>query len=446
MTALLEQPEIGLPGAPGSDLPGGGAQEAPGTYPVPPGRGRWRLTLHRRVFRTTDTWQAGLVVELTGARGRRLEQKWNAPAQLQFTLDGHDPAAELVVELAHDVIAWRWDDTAGADRPMFRGVIGQSEDELTEQKHVVTFTCHDYAAMLGRRFNATPYTATQMDQDTIAQWIVRLGSDLAQSTSGINFAPGNYLPLSAWQTNPDGTWRPNASGTLRDRTYPAQSQLLDLLTNLAAVQGGFDFDVLPLAIQGSAGPGQTDALRIFYPRQGITRTAPVLLYGGTVRSLTRAVNSDSFANYVRVLGNNGSADPAAAQRYSEAWDPGTALGTTVGMWAYSDNAADVSVQSTLDQMAAGDLAYYATLIPSYTLTLTPGAYYYGALNMGDTLPLVIMSGRLKVNTPVRVVGIAYSLDDDTGDEDVELTVGRPVQKLTDLLSATQRDVEALARR
>lgn len=418
-----------------------GTQAAPGTYPVPDGRGRWRLTLHARPFAATDTWQSKLLVELTGARGRRLEQNWNAPAQLQFTLDGHDPAAALIVELAHEVIAWRWDDTAGADRPMFRGVIGQSEDELTIDKHVATFTCHDYAAMLGRRFTTAAYNVTQQDQDDIASFMVRLGNDLAQTSSGINFAPGNYIPLTASQVNPDGTWRPAKSGTLRDRNYAPQSDLLDLLTNLAKVQGGFDFDVSPLSMNDG-----TDALRIFYPQQGITRTAPTLHYGSTVAKLTRAVNSDSYANYVRVLGNNGSSDPAAAQLYSEAWQPGDANGRVVGLWAYSDNASDVSIQSTLDQQAAGDLAFYRVLMPTYTLGLTPGTYHAGAFNMGDTVPLVIYSGRLKVNTAVRVVGIAYSVDDDTGDENVEVTVGRPTQSLSQILSATQRDVDELARR
>ena len=44
--------------------------------------------------------------------------------------------------------------------------------------------------------------------------------------------------------------------------------------------------------------------------------------------------------------------------------------------------------------------------------------------MGDVVPLIVQSGRLNVNTNVRVVGITYAIGDD-GQEDVTLTVGRP---------------------
>ena len=39
--------------------------------------------------------------------------------------------------------------------------------------------------------------------------------------------------------------------------------------------------------------------------------------------------------------------------------------------------------------------------------------------MGDIVPLVIQTGRLNVNTTIRVLGIAYDIGDD-GQEDVDL--------------------------
>ena len=65
------------------------------------------------------------------------------------------------------------------------------------------------------------------------------------------------------------------------------------------------------------------------------------------------------------------------------------------------------------------------LVPSYSLTLSPGTYRRAAFNLGDTVPVVIKSGRLNVNTGVRIVGMNFAIDDD-GDEDVELIVGRPL--------------------
>jgi hypothetical protein len=110
-----------------------------------------------------------------------------------------------------------------------------------------------------------------------------------------------------------------------------------------------------------------------------------------------------------------------------------------------ENASDVSVQTTLDEKANGDLAIQGVLSPSYTVKLRAGAYTYGMVNMGDVVPLVIQEGRLNVNTSVRVVGISYDIGDD-GQEDVELTVGRPPATLAKLLTGAARNIDQLARR
>jgi hypothetical protein len=173
----------------------------------------------------------------------------------------------------------------------------------------------------------------------------------------------------------------------------------------------------------------------------------VLAYGSTVSALTRSASSQDYANYVRVLGNNGSSDPAAAQLFAEAWntDANNVTVNPVGLWMSTDNAADVSIQSTLNDQANGDLQLSGLLVPSYTLTMRPGAYFFGSPNMGDTVPLVVKKGRLNVNTTVRVLGISYSIGDD-GQEDVSLTVGRPAAKFLDTASQASRDIDALTRR
>ena len=122
-----------------------------------------------------------------------------------------------------------------------------------------------------------------------------------------------------------------------------------------------------------------------------------------------------------------------------------ARSTPVGLWQNVENASDVSVQATLDQKAAGDLAYQGVLTPTYTLGLRPGTYTYGNPNMGDSVPLIINEGRLAVNTTVRVVGITYDIGDD-GQEDITLTVGRPPVTLARLLAAGDRNIDQLARR
>ena len=414
----------------------------PGTEPLPPaGRGTWRLTLHGRTFAgAIGGWPGStLLTELSGAYGRVLEQALNTPAKLSFTLNGRDPVAAMVRELQTDVVAWRWDAALGRETMRFAGVVSHAEDELTEQEHTVNFTCFDYSAMLDRRYLTQPAVYNPAAQDAIVAALVGLAGLNARTSAGVSLMPGSYLPLTVAYVNPDGTTR-SQGGPSRIRTYAAQSSIGQLIHDLAYVLDGFDYDVLA--------PG---TLRVFYEQQGITRDDPVLEYGGSIATVTRTTASDDYANYVRVVGNNGSSDPTAPQFYSElANTAANNVGVVpVGLWANIDNASDVTVQSTLDEQAAGDLDRSGVLIPSYSIGLRPGAYTQDAFDMGDTVPIVIQSGRLNV-TPdtggmVRIVGMTFAIGED-GEEDVTLTVGRPLTSLVDMLTATAADVNELARR
>jgi hypothetical protein len=409
----------------------------------PPGeRGRWRLTLHRRSF-AAYAWPADTsIVELTGARSRRLELGWNEPAKLTFTVDGRSPAAAYIQELTTDVYAWRWDDTAGADRLLFRGVVAQSEDTVSEQSHAVNLTCHDYLAVMIRRFLTAGadlvYTAT--DQDDIVADLARRASAGMAAGNGTTFAPGSQLPLAVSRVNPDGTARAAKSGQVRDRTYAGQTSIGQAITDLAAVINGFDVDVRP-----AADTDGLDYLRVFYPSRGVGRTDTPLVYGSSVAAFTRSVNSSEYANYVRVMGETPSSGP---QLYAEAWnaDANDVGRAPVGLWMDGENASDVNQLATLQQKAAGDLASSGVLVPSYTLTLRPGWYRPGYPNLGDTVPLVLRTGRLDVSATVRVLGLAFAISDDGAGEDVDVTVGRPARTLTALFRDTRRDIDALARR
>src|SRR5215471_8462505 len=120
--------------------------------PIPAGRARWRLTVHTRSYAVPVLGPRDTVLgEILEGRSVRLSQAWNKSAQLTFSADGDCPCAEMLDELAVDVRAWRWDETLGRDVCMFRGVVGQSEDLLSEDVHTINLTCHDYLAILGRR-------------------------------------------------------------------------------------------------------------------------------------------------------------------------------------------------------------------------------------------------------------------------------------------------------
>ena len=155
------------------------------------------------------------------------------------------------------------------------------------------------------------------------------------------------------------------------------------LDQLANVINGFDYDVLTDPNTGR------DAVRIFYPSQGVTRTISYA-YGAQLAGLTRTVASDEYANYQRMLGNNQSNDPGAAQVFAEAWssDASNIAPNGLGLWMNALQAADVSVATTLAQQCQGALNVSALIVPTYTVTLMPGTYSYGSPNIGDTIGLV----------------------------------------------------------
>jgi hypothetical protein len=429
---------------------------APGTFPIPTGRGRWRFTLHRRGFAPNTFDQTQLLELGLSARSRSLTRAWDAPAELRFTMNGRAADAAAIQELAHEVYAWRWDDQTGADVCTFRGIIDHSEDVISEQAHTVNFVAHDYLATLARRpiLDATPVTYTT-DQDTItAALLARAGGG---PTNLIGYQPGSNLPIAVVLVGADGTTTRAVSGQIRARTYLGGTLIGTAIDQLAKVLAGFDYDVIPepaaadtltmIDHTGATGPlgAGRDALRIFYPAQGVARTDMVLQYGGNVAAVTRTVSSADYANTIRSLGNNGSSDPAVAQLISLQANT-DASGVTTGWWPFADTGpSDVNQQATLDQRAQGLLANQGVLVPSYTLTMRPDGYAWGSPNMGDTVPLVIASGRLQVNTTVRVVGITWTIGDD-GQEDVAVVVGRPLTSLGDLLARQTTAINALARR
>jgi len=402
----------------------------------------WRITLHRRDFgsfaRPSDTG----IAELTTARSRRLELAANDAAKLTFTVDGRSPAAAYVQELTTEAIAWRWDPALGRDVQMFRGIVVASDDAVSETAHSVNFTAMDYLQILRGRFLTSPadLVYTQQDQDAIVRDLVSRGSNVTSGNGATSFSPGSRIPLAVYAANPDGTQRTADSGTKRDRTYTGQTSIGEAITNLAAVDGGFDVDVWP-----ASDTWGTDYLRVWFPSRGVARTDVALAYGSTVSAFTRNVSVSDYANYVRVIGDSGG---AATQLYADRWntDANNVGVTPVGLWMAGYNESDVNQQATLNEKAQGDLNVSGVLVPSYTLTLRPGWFRPGYPNIGDTVPLVLASGRLQVSTTVRVLGINYAPLDDGDGEDVEIVVGRPPLTLDALFRRSRRDINALARR
>ena len=103
-------------------------------------------------FATTE------IAGIYNARGRRLERTLNKSASFTFTVDGRSDVAKLITEMETDVMVWR-------DGVLYgRFIVAQSEDQITADSHTTTFTCHDYFAMLDRRYLSRAVTYTQRQQ------------------------------------------------------------------------------------------------------------------------------------------------------------------------------------------------------------------------------------------------------------------------------------------
>jgi hypothetical protein len=417
-----------------------GERAAPGTYPVSGQRATWRLTLHTRQYGDAGFYHS-IVGDLVDARSMKLTRTWCAPAQLSFSIEGTAASAAQIHELQNEVVAWRWDDMAGRDVAWFRGLVTASEDQIDEESHTVTFTCLDYLALLARRIfvDPNPVVWNALEQDTLADYFLQSATAWCRTMGGPSFSTAAYLPLSSAPVGPDGSARA-ASGVIRTITTQGGAVVGTELDKLAKMSSGFDYDVAPDA----AGATVRDSLRIFYPSQGVAQSF-ALVYPGVVTNLTRQVASSDYSNYWRTLGNNQSATQNATQSaVGEAWTP-EASATTVGTWMTGDSSADQVDNTRLSAEAAGKLNTAGVLEPTYSLTLAPSTYYQGAFSVGDTLGLVVYSGRLQVDTTIRVMALAFDQGDD-GTEVVTVVAGRSPTTLMDHLTQQGADIRALARR
>jgi hypothetical protein len=420
-------------------------------YSSPPNGRMWRFAT---CLRAPQAQRGQMVTELSGATARKLSVQLRGPASAECVIDGRSPQAALVQELVQDLVVYRFDPAYGGYVILFRGPINRSQDTISETTHTVNVAAADYRAFLARPpVMAKTYAAT--DQAKIVQDIVM--NAWAATIGGAGTDPG-----IVWHgiRNPDGTAAASdLTGIVRDRTYLGSEHVAEIIDNLADTVNGFEWGVDPVEPSGQpvGGNNQTALVNLYWPQRGVVQPF-VAEWGITVASLSRSVNSTDFANWVRLDGTPTGDGSTKAALYSVA--SGDALANPQlhpeGLWPVLDSNPDVTVQATLDQQAAGELAQLSTVTPAYTLRLVPGAWINpgqwpgvaagpGSVWLGDTITLRIRSGRLNVNTTVRVLGLDFDID-DSGQERITLTVGRDPVTLASILEDQAQLIDALTRR
>lgn len=360
----------------------------------------------------------GYTGELSHARGRRFTARLTEPSDLSFSINGRLAEAASIEELSTDLHVL-WQDSGTVWR-LYRGRAGTSGDTIDEDSHTVNVTSLDYRGVLKRRrlyaTSALSYGAA-VDQAEVARLLI-------QQTQT---RTGGDMRIVMGVGNPTGVY---ASAI----TYAAGDAIGDKIDDLAQMPTGFDWDITP---------ADSTALHldVWYPERGTDRGV-VLEHGGLVSKVTRVIDSSTYANAIRETGAD-----ALAAREVEAADLAT---RPEGRWDAVYGDTTLLDQVALNSRADWQLAEAEVITPTYTLALKLGAWQGpGHIWLGDPVRVIVMSGRLAVDTVQRVHEITFTLSDDdpTGDATlVEVTTGGPRPDYRRLPRQTARRLTNLERR
>jgi len=331
-------------------------------------------------------------VSATQARSRAVTFRLMDSSEAGFQIDADTDAGRYVQELSTDLHCIR------DGRILYRGRVGPTaddgDDKSADTLDVKTF---DYKELLKRRrlYTGDIITFTQTGQDLIAWTLlnntqVRAGGSLGIS-KGVGFGGDNQV--------------------YRDRTYLLGDAIGDLLQQLSEVANGFDWSIDPV-------DASSLLMNLWHPFRGTDRGV-VLEYGGAIRAYHRETDPGAYANQIRVTGDTSVLTAAGVTRVA------TDIATRPeGIWD-AVYGTDIQTAANLNDRADWQLAN-AQLVPvSYSLTFKPGEWKGpDHVWLGDTVNLIIKSGRLDVNASYRVYELAISLDENAN-ETVTIAVNGP---------------------
>lgn len=352
---------------------------------------------------------------IVAAYNREFTFRRNEPTVAGFDVKGRSFEADSLEELITDVHGLR------DGVPIFRNRVGATQDTLDETDHTVKIGTLDYSAILQRRIfqNGDTVTFTAQDTGTMA-WNVLSGTQ-GNLSGNLNIARGGAGVTSSIMTV----------------TYELGSTIYDGIKNLAEQTSGFDWEIVPVdsnLLNFNIYPDKLDELGNPTGERRGSNKGVVLEYGGAVKSLTRDVDPSTYANAGRFKGGD---DTLTAVDY-------VAAGTEPeGLWDVSEGYSDITNQNLLNARAAYRIQQYRLLQPTYTLVLKEG-FWLGPSHiwLGDSVQVVVMSGRLAVNTTASVEMINVKLD-DSGRETVTLTLGPLLLDAYKQLSQAFRRIRSL---
>lgn len=314
---------------------------------------------------------------------------------LDVTVDGHGNLARID-ELVTDLVVHL------DGRPYTRCRIGPSKDDLTgDGAHATTFTAIARPAMLARRL-LYPHMRLRYVDTPAAHVYAGLLEDLA-------VMPDGDLGIRATDL-PDGP-------TITIEFKIGQS-FRDAFDAVAAMVDGADWDI-DVDNQLQWWPGGRGEARSY-----------VAEWGRNIERLSRSFDPADYATDLRVSGSAAAvyrSRPRSGGRWeTQTGDPDATVAASVA--ARADRAAN---------LFDGSPAYTATVID-----WTPGRLW-----LGDTGRLIVRSGRLNIDSTLRVYEIKVPISADTASfATADVTFGRSRPDMLRDFAADRRTLRDLQRR
>lgn len=201
-----------------------------------------------------------------------------------------------------------------------------------------------------------------------------------------------------------------ATGVQQNLSFQWGDSIGEQLDKLAQTEAGFDWDIVPISESALS-------FQVWHEERGVNRGV-VLEYGGLMAGGRREVQPSTYANAVRMTGDN-STEPQEREAEGLA-------GLVQGRFdaVYADTS--LVTQDSLDGRIHWQHKESQVLRPTWSVVLKRGSWLGpDHIWVGDPVRLIPRSGRLRqVDTTLRVYEISFAIDDDGG-ETVTLTLGNP---------------------
>lgn len=362
----------------------------------------------------------GITYELPQTTGRKFSAKLTEPADASFEMDGRDPVAVWIDELATDLHVLYRRSPADPRQQLYRGRIGKASDKIDRVSHRLMVPSVDYRGVLKRRYL---FTGSQQVWDGYDQiWIAYGLIDQTQNAAG----GGGDLGIVNGAV---------PSGVVRTRNYELQDEIGAKIQELSEVTDGFDWDIV------AVNPTRLE-FQAWYPRRGLDRDVLIEL-GGAASELSRDVDSSAFANAIRMTGRapeGGGDEPPPHERYAEdiATNPAGRWEAVIG--------TDLTTAAAVNDRIGWQLAESQVVRPSYTFTMKRG-WWQGPDHcwVGDGVLVKVYSGRLRVDTIMRIHQMDFT-PDPNGGEAVQITVNAPKPDPARRAASIEQRLSALERR